>query len=44
MRLYRHYTAGHLYRDGGVADQPAVYLSVMNLIEAVAREPNERPG
>lgn len=36
--LYRHYEAGHLYFAGGVADQPAIYLTVMRLIDGAVKE------
>ena len=32
--LYGHYSAGHLAVDGGVIDQPFVYLRAMEIISA----------
>lgn len=33
FKLYRMYQKGILFRTGGVADQPAKYLHVMNLLD-----------
>lgn len=33
LSLYPHYRAGHLYRDGGVSQQPALYLEAMRHID-----------
>lgn len=41
ISLFAHYRAGHLYRSGGIADQPAIYLRAMRLIESVANAPKE---
>ena len=41
LTLFRHYQSGHLYDSGGVAEQPALYLRVMRMIEAVANESKE---
>jgi len=30
--LFSHYKAGHLWCAGGVADQPAVYLEIMQTL------------
>jgi hypothetical protein len=38
MDLYSHYQAGHLYRSGGVEDQPALYMQVMRLIDGAVKE------
>ncbi len=39
LSLFRHYRNGHLYESGGVAAQPARYLSAMAIIEgAVSSE------
>jgi hypothetical protein len=38
MDLYRHYQDGHLLRSGGIEEQPALYLSVMRLIDGVVKE------
>ena len=32
LKMYSHYSAGHLLNSGGIADQPAVYLQSMRLI------------
>ena len=41
LLLFRHYQSGHLYCVGGIADQPAIYLSVMRMIESVVNAPKE---
>lgn len=33
LTLYSHYKDGHLYRSGGVAEQPAIYLEAMRVIQ-----------
>lgn len=35
---FQHYRNGHLWRSGGVSDQPALYLAVMNLIDSWANK------
>lgn len=32
LKLYGHYEDGHLYRAGGLNDQPAAYLEAMEII------------
>lgn len=32
LRLFRHYRDGHLWRAGGIGDQPARYLEAMELL------------
>ncbi len=32
--LFRHYRDGHLYRAGGISNQPALYLAAMRLMQA----------
>lgn len=32
INLFNHYRAGHLAVGGGIVDQPAIYLHVMELI------------
>jgi len=34
LRLYNHYKAGYLWAEGGISDQPHVYLRVMEIINA----------
>lgn len=34
LKLHGHYKAGHLYRGGGIADQPGKYLTAMERIES----------
>lgn len=41
--LYRHYRDGHLLRAGGIEEQPALYLTVMRLIDGVVKEPRDEP-
>jgi hypothetical protein len=41
IALFSHYRSGHLYSSGGIADQPAIYLNVMRLIESVVNSPKE---
>jgi hypothetical protein len=38
IELYGHYTAGHLYRSGGIEDQPAIYMQVMRLIDGAVKQ------
>jgi hypothetical protein len=38
ISLYSHYTSGHMYQSGGVADQPAIYMHVMRLIDGAVKE------
>lgn len=38
IELYSHYQAGHLYRAGGVREQPALYMQVMRLIDGAVKE------
>jgi hypothetical protein len=37
LELFHHYKAGHLLRDGGIADQPARYVAAMRLIDITLR-------
>lgn len=42
LQLFALYTAGHLLTDGGVIDQPAIYLHAMITIDVLvsqARKP-----
>ena len=32
LRLFRHYQAGHLWRHGGIGDQPCRYLEAMEIL------------
>lgn len=34
LSLYPHYQAGHLLYAGGLADQPALYMEAMSVIQA----------
>jgi hypothetical protein len=34
LSLYPHYRAGHLLYAGGIADQPALFMEAMGLIQA----------
>jgi hypothetical protein len=38
LELYGHYRAGHLWRAGGVAEQPARYLRAMAVCQAAVGE------
>jgi hypothetical protein len=38
IQIYGHYANGHLYRAGGVADQPAIYMEIMRLIDGAVKE------
>jgi hypothetical protein len=38
LTLYQHYQAGHLFAAGGIADQPALYLAAMRLIDGAVKE------
>ena len=38
LDLYSHYVKGHLYRAGGVEDQPALYLEAMRIIAGYVAE------
>lgn len=44
LRLYSFYESGHLYRRGGIEDQPAIYLAVMRLIDGALRELRSNNG
>ena len=35
IRLYGHYQNGYLPREGGILDQPAKYLTAMEIIGSV---------
>ena len=34
LRLYNHYKAGYLWAEGGIREQPHVYLRVMEIMSA----------
>jgi hypothetical protein len=36
--LYNHYQAGHLYRAGGLREQPAIYMQIMRFIDGAVKE------
>jgi hypothetical protein len=38
IALYGHYQNGHLYRAGGVEEQPAIYMAVMRLIDGAVKQ------
>ena len=38
LNLYSFYRSGHLLVAGGVIDQPAIYLNVMNAIATMVAE------
>lgn len=40
--LYPAYKAGHLLVAGGVADQPARYLALINLVESIRQQVEEK--
>lgn len=40
LRLYGHYKAGQLFTAGGIADQPALYLDAMEIIEGAVNKVN----
>lgn len=41
ISLFQHYQGGHLYRAGGVSEQPALYLTVMRMIDRVVKEAHD---
>lgn len=38
LAIFRHHRNGHLYESGGIADQPARYLSAMSIIEGAVND------
>lgn len=41
LSLYPHYNAGHLFLPGGIADQPALFMAVMRLIDGAVKGSND---
>lgn len=41
LSLYSHYAAGHLYQAGGIADQPALFMAAMRLIDGAVKGLND---
>jgi hypothetical protein len=35
LALYSHYENGHLFTDGGISHQPALYLEAMTMIRFI---------
>jgi hypothetical protein len=44
LDLYGHYKAGHLLIDGGIFDQPALYLESMRVIDSAIAKVRENAG
>jgi len=38
FKLHKHYLKGNLWAAGGVSDQPAVYLQIMELFDSLLKE------